>query len=65
MVAMLTVVMRKIILRAAGPAQTLRQQTGWDVNPMGNSTSYAKEMKRIGIKGIRAAAQQIIKERRC
>lgn len=65
MVAMLPVGKQQIILRAAGPAQTLREQTGWDINPMGNSTSYAHEMKKIGIKGIRAAAQQIIRERRC
>ncbi len=64
MVAMLTVVMQKIILQAGGQAEILREQTGWDINPCGNSTSYAKQMKSIGIKGIREAAQQIIRERR-
>ena len=64
MVAMLPVWMRKIILRASGRAETLREQTDWDINPCGSSTSYAHEMKKIGIRGIREAAQQIIRERR-
>ena len=65
MVAMLPVGMRKTILRAANSAETLHVQSGWNVNPLGNSTSYANEMMKVKIKGMREAAQQIIKERRC
>jgi len=65
MVAMLSVGKQQIVMATCDKGYALREQSDFNINPVGNGTSYLREMRSIKLKGIRIAAQQIVKERRC